>query len=141
MDNELKRQIIMDNYQNPFNFEVPGGKEYLKINSHNLNCIDNIDLYILFDKDIIKDIRFNGEACAITTSSTSIMIKSLIGKTIPEALEFINNFENMIEEAEYNKELLNEAIVYDEIYKQQNRKTCAILPYKGLKEVLMNKMN
>ena len=66
------------------------------------------------------------------------MIRLLIGKTIKEALEIISNYENMINEAEYNKDLLEEANVYNEIYKQPNRKKCALLPYRGIKEFLMN---
>jgi len=139
MDKELKRQIILDNYQNPFHKSIPEDNNYLKVNSNNVNCIDNIDLYILFDGSTIKDICFEGEACAITTSSTSIMIQNLRGKTVSDAIEYIDNFSNMIEEKPYDKELLNDAIVYDEIYKQASRKTCATLPYKGIKKILEEK--
>ena len=63
------------------------------------------------------------------------MITNLIGKSVEEAKEFIKNFENMIEEKEYQEELLNEALAYNEIYKQNNRKNCALLPYKGMKKL------
>ena len=43
-----------------------------------------------FNNNKIEDIRFDGEACAICTSSTSIMIDTLKGKTINEAKEIIN---------------------------------------------------
>jgi len=79
---------------------------------------------------------FTGEACAISTSSCSIMITNLIGKTILEAKEYIANFEAMINEQEYNAEILQEALAYNEIYKQNNRKNCAFLPYKGIKQIL-----
>ena len=47
MDNELRREIIMDNYQYPYNREVPSDLEgYIKVNSNNESCIDNIDIYI-----------------------------------------------------------------------------------------------
>ena len=91
---------------------------------------------ILIKDNIIKDICFTGEACAISISSTSIMIKNLIGKTVNEAKEYINNFLNMVNEKEYNKDLLNEGLVYEDIYKQSSRKTCASLPYRGIVEVL-----
>jgi len=139
MNPELKRQIIMDNYQNPFGKEMPEDEKYIKTNANNVNCIDDIDLYVYFDNDIIQDIKFTGEACAISTSSTSIMINCLMGKTKKEALEVIDNFENMINEKPYDKEILQEAVVYDEIYKQQNRKNCALLPYKGIKNFLEEK--
>ena len=64
------------------------------------------------------------------------MINNLIGKTKEEALEYINNFYKMTEGLEYNEELLNEAIVYNDIYKQGNRKTCATLPFRGIKKAI-----
>lgn len=136
MDQELRRQIILDNYNNPSNKETVLDESYLKTNTNNSSCIDNIDLYTKIEDGIIRDIKFNGEACAISTASTSIMTTELIGKSVDEALKFINNFDAMINEGEYDKNVLNEAIVFDEIYKQANRKTCALLPYKGLLKAL-----
>jgi len=43
----------------------------------------------------------------------------------------------MIDEKEYNEEIIGEAIIYNEIYKQPNRKKCALLPWNGIKEVLL----
>lgn len=136
MDNEFKREIILENYQHPFNKVNKEQIGYIKVNSNNESCIDNIDIYLKFDKDVLLDIKFDGEACAISTASTSIMLKNLIGKNIKEIEKFIENFNNMVEEKEYNEELLKEAIAFDEIYKQQNRKTCVILPYLGIKKAL-----
>ena len=84
----------------------------------------------------IIDARFDGEACAICTSSTSIMIDTIIGKTIDEAINILNNFKNMIDEKEYDKEVLEQSIVYDDIYKQANRKKCVLLPWWGLEKVI-----
>ena len=136
MDPELKREIILDNYTNPENRGTVEDERYIKENTNNSSCIDNIDIWVLFDGDIIKDIKFNGEACAISTASTSIMTKELAGKTIKEAKRYIENFEAMVNEKPHDKSLMNEAIVFDEIYKQQNRKTCATLPYKGILKAL-----
>ena len=88
MDAEVKREIIMEHYQNPLNKDKIIGEGYEKVNSANSSCIDNIDIYILIKDNIIKDICFTGEACAISISSTSIMIKNLIGKTVNEAKEY-----------------------------------------------------
>lgn len=136
MDNDLKRDVILDNYSNPSNRGRVDNKDYIYVNTNNSSCIDNIDLYILIENNIIKDIKFDGEACAISTASTSIMTKELIGKTIDEALDFITNFDNMINEKPYDESKFNEAIVFNEIYKQENRKTCATLPYKGILDAL-----
>lgn len=136
MNEELKRTVILENYQNPKNRGLIKDKSYELISTNSESCIDQIDLEIKIVDDKVEDIRFDGEACAICTSSTSIMIKSLIGKSKKEALEIINNFENMIEEKEYNEELIGEAIVYSDISKQPNRKKCATLTWEGAKEVM-----
>lgn len=133
-----KREIILDNYSHPFNKTSENLDGYIKVNSNNISCIDNIDLFIKIEGSIIKDIKFNGEACAISTASTSIMIKNLIGKTIDDALKYIKNFESMLNEEEYDESSLNEAIVFDETYKQGNRKTCVTLPYVGIMKILEN---
>lgn len=136
MNADLKREIILENYQNPYNKDKVINSSYTKVNSNNESCIDDINLYVLIENEIIKDIIFDGEACAISTSSTSIMIKNLIGKTKEEALIYIENFENMINEKKYDINILKEALVYDEIYKQKSRKTCALLPYIGIKKII-----
>ena len=137
MDSTIKRTIIIDNYEFTYNKGLIEDDSYSKINVNNESCIDNIDMQIKMEDNKILDIRFDGEACAISTSATSIMIKLLVGKTKEEALEIINNYENMVNELDYNKDILNEANVYDEIYLQPNRKKCALLPYRGIKEFLM----
>ena len=136
MDNEIKREIIMENYLHPFNKETIDNQEYLKVNTNNESCIDNLDLQILIESGKIKDIKFNGEACAISTASTSIMIKELIGKDVKDAIKFIQEFDKMVNEEEYTSDILGESIVFDDIFKQKNRKNCALLPYKGMIKVL-----
>lgn len=136
MDSNLRREIIVDNYQNPTNRGKINDSSYTVASTISDSCIDNITLYVKFNGDIIEDIYFDGEACAITTSATSIMIKKLIGKSISEAEELMNNYYNMIDEKEYDSDSLGELNAYDEIYKQPNRKKCAIFPFETLKKVI-----
>ena len=136
MDEKLKRSIILEHYKNSRHRGLIDDSSYLTSNTNNDSCIDEINLMAKLENNKISDIRFDGEACAICTSSTSIMIDTLIGKNINEAKEIINNFENMIDEKEYNEELLEQANVYNDIYKQANRKKCALLPWWGMKKIL-----
>lgn len=139
MDSNLKRSIMLEHYQHPKNKGLIDDDSYLKSNTNNESCIDEINLMVKIENDIITDIRFDGDACAICTSSTSIMIDTLIGKTIQEAKAIYSNFENMVEENKYDKELLQQAIVYDDIYKQPNRKKCALLPWWGINKIIDRK--
>ncbi len=138
MDKEIKRSIILDHYQNS-NYRVrhDDDKSYCKFNSRNHSCIDNIDVYIKMNGDKIEDISFDGEACVISISTTSIMSEILIGKTIDEALDIIRNYDNMIEEKDYDKDLIEEAIVYEDVAKQPSRKKCATLTWHGLYQELL----
>ena len=136
MDPILKREIMLDNYNNPANRGLVDDGSYIKINTNNESCIDNLDIMYKIEDGKIVDIRFDGEACAISTSATSIMIKLLIGKTKEEIIEILDNYEKMIDNKEYDSSVLEELNVYDEIYKQPNRRTCALLPFKHLREII-----
>ena len=131
------RAINVDFYGD-FRLEVG---DIVTVNTNNESCIDNLDFMMKVEDGKIKDIRFDGEACAICTSSTSIMINLLLNKNIREANEIISNFKNMIEEKEYNEKILKEAIVYSDIAKQPNRKKCALLTWQGIKTLLEEELN
>ena len=141
MDNNLRREIILDNYQDPMNRGLIEDESYLKVNTNSESCIDNLDFMMKIEDGIVKDIRFDGEACAISTSASSIMIRSLIGKKMEEAQEILDNYRKMINEEEYDSEMLGELNVYDEICKQPNRKNCALLPSVAIKEMLEEEEN
>ncbi len=136
MDVNLRKSIILEHYQNPLNKGLTNDDSYIKINMNSKTCIDNLDFEFKINHGIIEDIKFDGEACAISTSSSSIMSDLLKGKSIKQAKQIIKNYENMINELPYDKDLLGEANCYDEIYKQPNRKKCALLPYEGIKDVI-----
>jgi nitrogen fixation NifU-like protein len=136
MDQEFKRSIILENYQNPKNKGLIDDDSYILVNTNNESCIDEINLMVKIEDNKIVDARFDGEACAICTSSTSIMIKQIIGKTVEEATEIYNNFIKMLDEKEYDEEILGESIVYDDTYKQPNRKKCVLLPWWGFEKVI-----
>ena len=88
MDENLRREIILDGYQNPYNKEnkVTNKEDYIKINTSSESCIDDLNIYFKIENNLIKDVCFEGEACAISTSATSIMLKKLVGKSINEAV-------------------------------------------------------
>ena len=138
MDDELKKAIILDNYSNPSNYEKVEDESYDKYNTNNASCVDNLNFYIKIENNIIKDLKFEGEACAISKASSSIATENIIGLSIEEAIKYIENFENMIDQKPYDENVLNDACCFCDIYKQNNRKNCAYLPYRGLRNYLEN---
>lgn len=138
IDPSLKRSIILDNYENPRNKKVPTDEGYQKANSRNHSCIDNIDIYLKVEDNIIRDIKYDGEACVICISSSSILSNLLIGKTIDEAQSIIENYNKMINEESCNLDILEEAQVYSDVGKQPSRKGCATLFIKGVDKIINN---
>ncbi|MGM9876213.1 MAG: Fe-S cluster assembly sulfur transfer protein SufU [Bacilli bacterium] len=140
MDKDLKRSIILDNYQNPNNKHT-SDSSYVKINTRNVSCIDNLDIYLNIKNNIIEDISFEGEACVISISSTNILINLLIGKTKEEGIYLIDNYLKMINEEEYDKDILKELEVFDDTSKQPSRIKCATLSANGIKNYLEKEEN
>lgn len=136
MDSNLKREIILDNYQDPMNRGLIEDDSYIKVNTNSESCIDNLDFMMKIEDDKVVDIKFDGEACAISTSATSIMIRTLIGKSLDEAIKILDNYRKMINEEEYDESLLGELMVYDDICKQPNRKGCALIPVRAIDKIL-----
>lgn len=136
MDDNLRREIILDNYQEPYNKGLIDDDSYKKVNTNSESCIDNLDFIMKLNGDIIEDIRFDGEACAISTSASSIMIRKLIGKSVNEVRQILENYKKMLNEENYDEEILGELIVYNDISHQPNRKNCALLPLVSIEKLL-----
>jgi nitrogen fixation NifU-like protein len=100
------------------------------------SCIDDITVQALIENGTITDMRFDGEACAISTASTSILTELMIGKNLNETQEIIDNYMAMIDEKDYDQELLEEAIAFQNVGKQANRIKCATIGWKGFEELL-----
>ena len=49
-----------------------------------------------------------------------------------EKEQHLTDAKNMVNEEEYDSNLLNEGVAFNEVYKQNNRKNCVLLPYKGI---------
>ena len=92
---ELYQEIILDHYRRPRN---KGQAVPSDISAHDSNplCGDEIDVTAHLLDHKIADLKFDGKGCAICTASASIMTQKLIGKTIPEATQFIDAFLKMM---------------------------------------------
>ena len=95
---ELYQEIILDHGKNPrnlgkfdnFNKDAKG---------HNPLCGDKVHLFLKLDENKkVNDISFEGEGCAISMASASIMTDLMKGKSEKDAKEIIEKFLDMIKE-------------------------------------------
>ena len=135
-DPEFIRALIMDHYQYPHNHTLVEEEGYISKHMASDSCIDDITVQMKVEDDVIKDLRFDGVACTISTASTSMMSDLVIGKTIQEAKAIIDEYMNMIENKQYDPDKLDEAVAFKNVYKQANRIHCATIGWDALKQMI-----
>ena len=93
---DLYQEIILDHGQDPRNFgECENHNKSAK--GHNPLCGDKVEVTLLVDQDnMIKDIKFSGEGCAISIASASLMTEKLKNKSLNEADKIFNDFTNLV---------------------------------------------
>ena len=130
-DPMIIRQMIMDHYQYPRNHQLLNEGDFLEKHMDSESCIDDIKVQMIIKDDVIKDVRFDGVACTISTASTSIMTELLKGKTKEEAKAIIKEYNKMINEKDFDEELLESAVVFSNVSKQANRIKCATIGWEA----------
>jgi nitrogen fixation NifU-like protein len=80
---DLYRDVILDHNRSPRNFGrlEPADAEAL---GHNPLCGDSLSLTLRLADDRLSEIRFNGQGCAISVASASMMSEAVSGKSLPE---------------------------------------------------------
>jgi len=81
---ELYRDVILDHNRHPRNFgslaSAAQGGELRRAEGHNPLCGDRLTVSVLLDGDRVRDIRFEGTGCAISTASASLMTEAVKGR-------------------------------------------------------------
>lgn len=140
MDNldELYNDIIMEHSMNSYNKKQLQSCDFCEL-GHNPNCGDEIKIEVKLNGNVIEDMAFTGHGCAISQSSTSVMIDVLKGKTTKEAKEIIKTFINMIKRKitdEKELEKLEDAIAFKNISNMPARVKCALLAWHTMDDLL-----
>lgn len=141
MDESLKRAIIMDHYTKPHNKGLVEDDTYKLIHMASDSCIDDIKVQVKVEDDKVKDVRFDGVGCTIAISSTSIMSDLVKDKGVDEALSIIDEYYNMIDEKEFDEDVLEEANAFDTLSKQANRIKCGTIGIKAINSLLREYKN
>jgi nitrogen fixation NifU-like protein len=136
MDKQIKREIMLDHYNNPNNKKTIDDERYRSIHNASESCIDDITVFMLAEDGIIKDVKFDGVGCTICTSSTDIMCDLVTDKTFSEARQIINEYYNMIDEKPFDEDKLDEANAFDTLYQQANRIKCGTIGIHAIEDLI-----
>ena len=94
--NELYQEIILDHHRRPRNrgqLPVPPAST---AEGYNPLCGDQLTVFVNLEGGKISDIKFNGQGCAISQSSASLMTQQVKGKTVAEARAAIAAIQNLL---------------------------------------------
>jgi len=81
---ELYRDVIVDHNRRPRN-RGPLPSANHRAEGNNPLCGDQLHVYVDVEHDVIRDLRFEGTGCAISTASASLMSEAVKGKSRAEA--------------------------------------------------------
>jgi len=144
MDQELKelyQQVILDHNKSPRNFRKMDNASSTA-EGYNPLCGDHIDVYVLVEDGIVKDVSFKGEGCAISKASASVMTSMLRGKSKAEAEKLFNKFHDLVtgklgDDLDINE--LGKLAVFAGVQEFPVRVKCASLAWHTLMSALEDK--
>ena len=97
---ELYQEIILDHGKNPRNKGKCTGYSH-DAQAHNPLCGDKVHIYLKLDKEKkVLDLSFEGEGCAISLASASILTETLKGKDLSFTKKVTEDFLNMVKKKE-----------------------------------------
>lgn len=133
---ELYQQVILDHNKNPRNYrELPDAT--VKVEGFNPLCGDHYTVFLKLDGDVIRDIGFVGNGCAISKASASVMSSSVKGKTRQEAEALFDTFHKLVTgEASDAGGELGRFAPFAGVAEFPTRVKCAILAWHTLKNAL-----
>lgn len=134
---ELYQEVILDHSRRPRNFGALEKPDVL-VHGDNPACGDEIHLGVQFATDgKLQEIKFNGQGCAISQASASMMTGKLKGKSREEAAAMARTFKDLVtsETAEPTKSL-GDLQLLQGVRKFPQRVKCAMLPWRALEQAL-----
>ena len=136
---ELYQEIILDHYKHPRNHGTLESAD-VKIPGKNPFCGDEIILSIKLKDNIVEDVAFEGNGCAISQASASVMTEQIKGKTLPEAKELFEEFSKMVKgDIDFDEGKMDELAAFQGVCEFPTRVKCALLSWNALKKALEQK--
>jgi len=132
---DLYQEVIFDHNKNPRNFRVMDNADR-QIDGFNPLCGDRLTLFIKVEDGKIVDASFQGQGCAISTASASLMTDIIIGQTEEEAQSLFTLFHKMATGEHVEMDELGKLAVLAGVCEYPARVKCATLPWHTLDALL-----
>lgn len=135
--NSLYQEVILDHNRKPRNYGKLNQASHHAV-GHNPLCGDRLDITLQLEDELISEIAFEGESCAICKASASMMTTAIKGKSRSDAELLITEFRELATgKLDLNQpHHLGRLTVFSGIRDLPTRVKCAILPWHTLHAAL-----
>ena len=132
---ELYQSVILDHNRAPRNFrKLPEATNHAE--GRNPLCGDQFDIWLRLEGDVIADAAFQGQGCAISKASASMMTQAVKGKTVAEARALFEKFHEVVTGTVGAKALPSKLDVFRGVSAFPIRVKCATLSWHAMKQAL-----
>lgn len=135
---ELYQEVILHHSKSPRNFgSLDDANRHAE--GHNPLCGDQLTLGLIVEDGTVREVRFQGEGCAISTASASVMTDLVRGKSEQEVRALSDAFLELITgDAEPDLDALGKLAVFAGVREFPVRVKCATLAWRTLEAALQN---
>lgn len=135
--NELYREVILDHNRHPRNFGRldPAGA---LANGHNPLCGDKLTVTLSLQGDVISDLKFDGNGCAISMASASLMTEAVKGRDRSSVSAMFDKVHALLTQADAPAADLGKLAALSGVREFPARVKCASLCWHTLNAALAN---
>jgi nitrogen fixation NifU-like protein len=135
---ELYQSVILDHNKKPRNFgEIEDPDR--SADGDNPLCGDKIHVTVALDDGTVRDVRFTGSGCAISTASASLMTEAVKGRSLDEVQKLFEGFHELVtapKSVEVDAAELGKLAVFAGVREFPVRVKCATLAWHTLRAAL-----
>jgi len=149
-DGEKKRQLVLENFNNPIykvsliklqKFSISLGVDFHTFSSLNSGCGDTIHLLIQRKDNLIEWARFASkqQACCLTIAATNVLCCWMENKNIELVKTEISQVEKMLQGKVYQLNSCSQMEIFQDLPNFPHRVECVGLVLRGIKKILSKK--
>ena len=132
---DLYQELIVDHSRRPRNFRRLDHATH-EAEGFNPLCGDKVKVYVDVDNGVVRNVGFEGEGCAISKASASLMTESVKGKTTAEVEKLFSQFRDLATGKDAADRALGKLAVFSGLRGFPTRVKCATLAWHTLHAAL-----
>ena len=135
---ELYQEVILDHARQPRNFGPCDGANRAARGNNPL-CGDHMTIYLTVEDGVVSDVSFEGNGCAISIASASLMTEMIKGRTADQVRTLFDRFRRLVTDGDADEGELDKLTVFAGVREFPVRVKCATLAWHTLAAALDRK--